>query len=72
MPLVDMPIKALKEYQGITPCPSDFDEFWDKSLEEMRQIDPQVELIPADFKLILQNASICISPASAEPEYTPS
>ena len=51
MPLVDMPVKALKEYQGITPCPSDFDEFWDKGLEEMRQIDPQVELIPADFKV---------------------
>ena len=51
MPLVDMPVKALKEYQGITPCPSDFDKFWDKSLEEMRQIDPQVELIPADFQV---------------------
>ena len=51
MPLVDMPVKALKEYQGITPCPSDFDEFWNKSLEEMRQIDPQVELVPADFQV---------------------
>ena len=51
MPIVDMSLEKLKEYQGITPCPADFDEFWDKGLEEMRQIDPEVELVPSEFQV---------------------
>ena len=43
MPLVDMPLAQLKTYQGKNPRPADFDEFWDKSLEEMRAIDPKPE-----------------------------
>lgn len=50
MPLIDMPLEKLKEYKGINPCPSDFDEFWDKSLAEMRSIDPKVELVPSEFQ----------------------
>src|SRR5512137_44947 len=51
MPLVfDLPIEQLKIYQGTNPRPDDFDPFWDKSLAEMRSIDPQVELIPAEFQ----------------------
>lgn len=51
MPLVfDLPIEQLKIYQGTNPRPADFDPFWDKSLAEMRSIDPQVELIPAEFQ----------------------
>ena len=46
MPVVDMPLEKLKTYMGRTPCPSDFDEFWDKSLEEMRAIDPQPVFTP--------------------------
>ncbi|MDD5728129.1 MAG: acetylxylan esterase, partial [Victivallales bacterium] len=49
MPLIDMPLEELKNYQGLNPCPADFDEFWDRGLEEMRRIDPEIELIPADF-----------------------
>lgn len=51
MPLIDMPLAELKKYQGITPKPTDFDEFWDKSIAEMQALDPQLELIPADFKI---------------------
>jgi cephalosporin-C deacetylase len=52
MPLTfDMPLEQLKTYQGINPCPTDFNDFWDKSLMEMRSIDPQVELIPAEFQV---------------------
>lgn len=43
MPLVDMPLEKLKEYQGKNPRPADFDEFWDASLAEMRAIDPRPE-----------------------------
>lgn len=50
MPLVDMPLEELKQYKGINPKPADFDEFWDKSIEEMKAIDPQVELVPAEVQ----------------------
>jgi cephalosporin-C deacetylase len=50
MPLTfDLPIEQLKTYPGRNPCPSDFDAFWDRSLDEMRSVDPEIELIPATF-----------------------
>ncbi len=49
MPLVDMALDNLRNYRGINPRPADFDAYWDDSLAEMRAIDPQIELIPADF-----------------------
>ena len=50
MPIVDMSLTELKEYKGINPKPTDFDDFWDNSIAEMKAIDPEIELIPADFK----------------------
>ena len=51
MPLLfDMPLEQLNEYQGINPRPDDFDAFWDRSLEEMRSLDPQLELVPSSFQ----------------------
>jgi cephalosporin-C deacetylase len=51
MPLTfDIPTEHLKTYGGKNPCPPDFDSFWDKSLVEMRSIDPKVELIAAEFQ----------------------
>jgi len=51
MPLTfDLPIEQLKTYQGKNPYPADFDSFWDKSLAEMRSIDPNVELVAAEFQ----------------------
>jgi cephalosporin-C deacetylase len=51
MPLTfDMPLEALKVYKGTNPRPDDFDAYWDSSLGEMRAVDPQVELRPADFR----------------------
>lgn len=38
MPTVDMPIKELEKYMGISPKPDDFDEFWDNSIKEIRDI----------------------------------
>lgn len=49
MPILDMPLAELKTYQGRSPCPDDIDRFWDDALAEMNAVDPQVELIPADF-----------------------
>ena len=51
MPLTfDFPLEKLQTYQGINPRPADFDAFWDKSLAEMRALDPQVTLTPAEFQ----------------------
>ena len=50
MPLqFDMPLEQLYEYQGCNPRPADFDAYWDRALAEMQALDPQVELVPADF-----------------------
>ena len=51
MPLMfDLPLEKLYAYQGSSPRPDDFDAFWNRSLAEMDAIDPQIELIPAEFK----------------------
>lgn len=50
MPLVDMPLEQLREYQGINPKPDDFDEYWERALAEMSAVEPNVELIPASFQ----------------------
>ena len=48
--LMDMPLEELKNYQGTNPRPQDFDEYWEKALDEMRSVDPKVELIPSKFQ----------------------
>jgi cephalosporin-C deacetylase len=51
MPLMfDMPMEKLRTYKGTNPKPKDFDAFWDRSLKEMRALDPKVEMIPANFQ----------------------
>jgi len=51
MPLTfDFPLEKCKTYKGTNPRPADFDRFWDRSLAEMRALDPQVELKPAEFQ----------------------
>jgi len=44
MPMVDMPLEELHKYGGRNPKPADFDEFWDRGLAEMNEIDPKVDL----------------------------
>ncbi len=51
MPLTfDFPFEQLKTYMGINPRPADFDRFWDQGLAEMRDLDPQISLVPAEFQ----------------------
>ncbi len=51
MPLLfDMPMDQLKTYQGSNPRPADFDDYWDNSLAELAAVDPNPELIPAEFQ----------------------
>lgn len=49
MPCIDMPLEKLQSYMGRNPRPADFDEFWDKSLAEMRAIDHKAEFKPFEF-----------------------
>ncbi len=49
MPLVDMPLEKLREYQGINPRPADFDAYWDRAIAEMKAVDAKLELKPATF-----------------------
>jgi len=51
MPLADMPLEELKQYKGITPCPKDFDRFWEEAVKELHAIDPEPELVPARFQV---------------------
>lgn len=52
MPLTfDMPLEKLKSYQGLNPRPDDFEKFWDDALAEMRDVDPDIDLQPADFQV---------------------
>lgn len=51
MPLTfDFPFEQLKTYVGINPRPIDFKIYWDTALAEMRGLDPQVALVPAEFQ----------------------
>ena len=50
MPMIDMPLEQLRAYCGSSPFPDDFDGFWDKSIAEMKAIDPKIEILEADFK----------------------
>ncbi|MFO7637411.1 MAG: acetylxylan esterase [Clostridia bacterium] len=50
MPLVDKPLKELKTYMGISPCPADIDGYWNRALEEMKAVKPEVEVKKASFQ----------------------
>jgi cephalosporin-C deacetylase len=51
MPVIDMPLEQLKVYAGRNPEPVDFDDYWDKGLMEMKNMDAKVELKPAAFEV---------------------
>lgn len=50
MPLIDLPLSLLHEYEGRNPKPLDFDAYWERALAEVRATDPQPELVPYPLK----------------------
>lgn len=51
MPLgFDMPQERLPGYEGTNPRPEDFDAYWDSALAELDDLDPGIEIVPADFQ----------------------
>jgi cephalosporin-C deacetylase len=49
MPRIDLPLAELLAYTGRNPCPADFDDYWRAGLAEISEIEPHIELIPANF-----------------------
>lgn len=49
MPMLDMPLEQLEKFNGRTPRPADFDEYWERGLEQMHSLDKNVELIKSKF-----------------------
>lgn len=46
MPLgFDLPLEQLRNYTGRNPRPEGFDDFWTRSLAELEQIPPELELV---------------------------
>ncbi len=49
MPMIDMPLAELRQYQGVNARPADFDAYWDAALAEMHATDPAVTFTEAEF-----------------------
>ena len=50
MPVLDMPLKELKHYKGISPKPRDFEDYWDSALARMKALGTSFTLSPSTFK----------------------
>lgn len=50
MPMIDMPLEKLYEYNGISPSPKDLDEFWDENIKKLEDIETDLEIMESEFK----------------------
>lgn len=50
MPLLDMPLEQLHQYQGRNPRPDGFDAFWAEALAELDNHNAQPELVPHEMR----------------------
>ncbi|MDO7906803.1 alpha/beta fold hydrolase [Paenibacillus sp. JX-17] len=46
----DMPLSELYSYNGISPKPADFDDYWARALKELDNQPLDYELVPAEFQ----------------------
>ncbi|GAA0135968.1 acetylxylan esterase [Paenibacillus sp. YSY-4.3] len=44
----DMPLAELKQYEGSSPKPADFDSYWERALQELAGQPLDYELVPAE------------------------
>ncbi len=51
MPMLDKPLRELEQYTGVSPRPADFDAYWQRALDEMRALDTDCTLTPAEFQV---------------------
>lgn len=50
MPMIDMPVKELEKYNGSSPKPHDFDTYWEKAIQEMKAVNPDVVIERSTFQ----------------------
>jgi len=50
MPVLDMPLHELHQYQGCSPRMPDFDAYWQQALSELDGVQADVTLTPAEFQ----------------------
>ena len=50
MPIVDMPLKELYEFQGLNERPADMEEYWDRAIAGMEALGTDCELVPSRFQ----------------------
>ena len=48
--MLELPLRELRNYRGISPKPEDFDAYWDKAIGELDTVKPIPELVPAEFE----------------------
>lgn len=51
MPLIDMPLEKLYEFEGRNERPADMEEYWDRAIAEMEALGTGCELVPAAFQV---------------------
>jgi Acetyl esterase (deacetylase) len=44
-------MEKLKEYRGINPRPDDFEDYWERALQEMKAVDPELSITPSSFQV---------------------
>ena len=47
--IIDLPIPELRKFQGRNPRPAGHDEYWERALGELEELDLRPELVPARF-----------------------
>ena len=47
--MYDMSVDELRKYMGSTPKANDFEEYWERGLQEMRRVEANIEWKKADF-----------------------
>jgi cephalosporin-C deacetylase len=50
MPILDLSLSELYKYKGTNPCPTDFDQYWNNALLEMKAVNPEIEIRPSEFQ----------------------
>ena len=51
MPLVDMPLEKLYQFQGLNERPADMEEYWDRAIAEMEALGTGCELVASEFQV---------------------
>lgn len=51
MPLIDMSLEKLYQFQGLNERPADMEEYWDRAIAEMEALGTGCELVASEFQV---------------------